>query len=236
MLLFGCFVKGPFNTQRGVKNLIGQYGVLHPLHPQCGCSSVKMCEQRTWTVCCFLLGPKPVTLESIHSNEQRICLGPNTTILDPCGQNQCYPILVGGIPPILGTYFSGWMESACSLANRFGVWPMATSPSKKKKSPDEEAQTELLTEAQEMQAGRRASFCFGVGSRFQGKPRRGSREVRGNLWGSQEKSTQIPRRQVRACWLQPPDFCGSGSSSLKQTRALWPCKDRSWLHFSTADP
>ena len=23
-----------------------------------------MCEQRTWTVCCFLLGPKPVTLES----------------------------------------------------------------------------------------------------------------------------------------------------------------------------
>ena len=49
----------------GLKNLIGQYGVLHPLHPQCGCSSVKMCEQRTWTVCCFLLGPKPVTLESI---------------------------------------------------------------------------------------------------------------------------------------------------------------------------
>ena len=65
VLLFGCFVKGPFNTQRGVKNLIGQFGVLHPLHPQCGCSSVKMCEQRTWTVCCFLLGPKPVTLESI---------------------------------------------------------------------------------------------------------------------------------------------------------------------------
>ena len=65
VLLFGCFVKGSFNTQRGVKNLIGQFGVLHPLHPQCGCSSVKMCEQRTWTVCCFLLGPKPITLESI---------------------------------------------------------------------------------------------------------------------------------------------------------------------------
>ena len=48
-----------------LKNLIGQFGVLHPLHPQCGCSSVKMCEQRTWTVCCFLLGPKPITLESI---------------------------------------------------------------------------------------------------------------------------------------------------------------------------
>ena len=48
-----------------LKNLIGQYGVLHPLHLQCGCSSMKMCEQRTWTVCCFLLGPKPVTLESI---------------------------------------------------------------------------------------------------------------------------------------------------------------------------
>ena len=48
-----------------VKNLIGQYGVLHLLHPQCGCSSVKMCEQRTWTVCSFLLGPKPVTPESI---------------------------------------------------------------------------------------------------------------------------------------------------------------------------
>ena len=67
MLLFGCFVKGSFNTQRGVKNLIGQFGVLHPLHPQCGCSSVKMCEQRTWTVCCFLLGPKPITLESIST-------------------------------------------------------------------------------------------------------------------------------------------------------------------------
>ena len=65
VLLFGCFVKGSFNTQRGVKNLIGQFGVLHPLHPQCGCSSEKMCEQRTWTVCCFLLGPKPITLESI---------------------------------------------------------------------------------------------------------------------------------------------------------------------------
>ena len=48
-----------------LKNLIGQFGVLHPLHPQCGCSSEKMCEQRTWTVCCFLLGPKPITLESI---------------------------------------------------------------------------------------------------------------------------------------------------------------------------
>ena len=68
VLLFGCFVKGPFNTQRGVKNLIGQFGVLHPLHPQCGCSSVKMCEQRTWTVCCFLLGPKSITLESILSS------------------------------------------------------------------------------------------------------------------------------------------------------------------------
>ena len=67
VLLFGCFVKGSFNTQRGVKNLIGQFGVLHPLHPQCGCSSEKMCEQRTWTVCCFLLGPKPITLESITS-------------------------------------------------------------------------------------------------------------------------------------------------------------------------
>ena len=67
VLLFGCFVKGPFNTQRGVKNLIGQFGVLHPLHPQCGCSSEKMCEQRTWTVCCFLLGPKPITLESIQT-------------------------------------------------------------------------------------------------------------------------------------------------------------------------
>ena len=66
VLLFGCFVKGSFNTQRGVKNLIGQFGVLHPLHPQCGCSSEKMCEQRTWTVCCFLLGPKPITLESIE--------------------------------------------------------------------------------------------------------------------------------------------------------------------------
>ena len=66
VLLFGCFVKGSFNTQRGVKNLIGQFGVLHPLHPQCGCSSEKMCEQRTWTVCCFLLGPKPITLESIQ--------------------------------------------------------------------------------------------------------------------------------------------------------------------------
>ena len=55
-------------TLRGLlplKNLIGQFGVLHPLHPQCGCSSEKMCEQRTWTVCCFLLGPKPITLESI---------------------------------------------------------------------------------------------------------------------------------------------------------------------------
>ena len=67
VLLFGCFVKGSFNTQRGVKNLFGQFGVLHPLHPQCGCSSVKMCEQRTWTVCCFLLGPKPITLESIET-------------------------------------------------------------------------------------------------------------------------------------------------------------------------
>ena len=68
VLLFGCFVKGSFNTQRGVKNLIGQFGVLHPLHPQCGCSSEKMCEQRTWTVCCFLLGPKPITLESINAS------------------------------------------------------------------------------------------------------------------------------------------------------------------------
>ena len=50
-------MKGPFNT--------------HQLHPQCGCSSEKMCEQRTWTVCCFLLGPKPVTLESIGL--RRIC-------------------------------------------------------------------------------------------------------------------------------------------------------------------
>ena len=55
---------GPFFSFPLVKNLIGQFGVLHPLHPQCGCSSEKMCEQRTWTVCCFLLGPKPITLES----------------------------------------------------------------------------------------------------------------------------------------------------------------------------
>ena len=54
-----------FQQRPKLKNLFGQFGVLHPLHPQCGCSSVKMCEQRTWTVCCFLLGPKPITLESI---------------------------------------------------------------------------------------------------------------------------------------------------------------------------
>ena len=58
----GCLYAG---WPRCLKNLIGHHGVLHSLHPQCGCSSVKMCEQRTWTVCCFLLGPKPVTLESI---------------------------------------------------------------------------------------------------------------------------------------------------------------------------
>ena len=47
VLLIGCFVKGPFNTQRSVKMYVGQFWVEHP---QCGCSSVKMCEQRTWTV------------------------------------------------------------------------------------------------------------------------------------------------------------------------------------------
>ena len=41
VFLFGCFVKGPFNTQRGVKNLLSQFWGLHRLHPQCGCSSGK---------------------------------------------------------------------------------------------------------------------------------------------------------------------------------------------------
>ena len=36
-----------------------------------------MCEQRTWTVCCFLVGPKPVTLESIQAE---LCIEPGTCI------------------------------------------------------------------------------------------------------------------------------------------------------------
>ena len=91
VLLFGCFVKGPFNTQRGVKNLIGQFGVLHPLHPQCGCSSVKMCEQRTWTVCCFLLGPKPVTLESIPMGAEMTFVWTNP-LARKCARRQTAPL------------------------------------------------------------------------------------------------------------------------------------------------
>ena len=100
VLLFGCFVKGSFNTQRGVKNLIGQFGVLHPLHPQCGCSSEKMCEQRTWTVCCFLLGPKPITLVSIVSGVL-FCGKPQRAACGCCvaGVALCGPGRATGTPP-----------------------------------------------------------------------------------------------------------------------------------------